>query len=115
MSIEKKKDTVVYPFIDELVEALCTTETKNFIRKHVTSESDKQTMMMFLFLYFGVELKLMDTNAESVDRLVDKLDNNTEHKTGLKYILSEIINDPVKRRACVKMFSEKMGNMFLEN
>lgn len=109
MSVQNRVD--IYPFVDELVDKLCTPETRNFIHKHVKSESDKQTFMMFIFLYFAVELKLMDTSV--VESALNKIDDNEEHKLGLKYIISEIIGNPDKRKMCVKMFGERFRHLFL--
>jgi hypothetical protein len=115
MSLQKHKNTTnditIYPFVDELVDKLCTQETREFIHKHVKSESDKQTFMMFVFLYFAVELKLMDTTV--VETALAKLDDNEEHKLGLKYIISEIIGDREKRKMCIKMFSERFRHLTL--
>jgi hypothetical protein len=99
--------TNIYPFVDELVETLCTPETKNFIHKHIENDTDKQTFLMFIFLYFTVELKLMDMSSVS-----DMTNEN--YKEGLKYIISDIIKNPDKRKVCIEMFNKKFNHLFIE-
>lgn len=95
----------IYPFIDELVETLCTQKTKTLIKKHIETDSDKQTFLMFIFLYFSIELKFIGMEGMS----------DEEHKKGLKYIMSEIIKNPEKRKQCIELFGKRFNNLFLTN
>lgn len=99
--------TEIYPFVDELVETLCTDKTKNFIRKNIENENDKHTFLMFIFLYFSIELKIL--NAPTIDITIEK------HKEGIKYIMSDIIKNPEKRKMCIEMFNSKFKNLYIKN
>lgn len=109
MSLQKRSELIeeieVYPFIDELVDSLCTPQTKNLIKKHIETDADKQTFMMFVFMYFAVELKFVENETSSSE----------EHKKGIKYIMSEIIKNPEKRQLCIELFGKRFNNLFLTN
>lgn len=76
----------VYPFIDELVDALYTDE----LNKIIDSENvqiDKKTFIMFIVMYFITRI-----NSDILD------------KDSIKYFLTDLIRTPEKRQQCIEIF-----------
>ena len=87
---EQKEITVIYnkiyPFINELVDALYTDE----LNKIIDSENvqvDKKTFIMFIVMYFVTRI-----NSEVLD------------KESIKYFLTDLIKTPEKRQQCIEIF-----------
>lgn len=92
----------IYPFIDDLVDTFYKEHLNTFIDKSIESEGDKSVFLMFIMMYFCIHLKL-------------EKDNNDVKKDNIKILMSDIINDPEKRRLCLDLFESKFHNLFLQN
>jgi hypothetical protein len=92
----------IYPFIDDLVDTFYKEHLNTFIDKSIESEGDKSVFLMFMMMYFCIHLKL-------------EKDNNDVKKDNIKILMSDIINDPEKRRLCLDLFESKFHNLFLQN
>lgn len=83
---KNKNKNKIYPFIDELVDALYTDE----LNKMIDSENvqvDKKTFIMFIIMYFVTRI-----NSDVVD------------KESIKYFLTDLIRTPEKRHQCIEIF-----------
>ena len=76
----------IYPFVDELVDALYTDE----LNKIIDSENvqvDKRTFIMFIVMYFTTRI-----HSDILD------------KESIKYFLTDLIRTPEKRQQCIEIF-----------
>jgi hypothetical protein len=87
----------IYPFINEMVDTFYTENINNLIEKSIEANSDKSIFMMFITMYFAIHLKLKDDQYK---------------KTYIKQLMSEIINDPIKRVQCIEMFESKFHDIY---
>lgn len=87
----------IYPFINEMVDTFYTENANELIEKTIQHTSDKSIFMMYITMYFAIHLKLKD-------------DENKKHY--IKQIMSEIINDPVKRSKVIEMFESKFHDIY---
>lgn len=78
----------IYPFINELVDALYTDELNNIIDSD-NVRFDKKTFLMFIIMYFVTRLY---TSHEEFS------------KDDIKLFLTNIIRNPEKRRRCIEIF-----------
>ena len=101
LNVQRKENVkkVIYPFIDELVDTFYTDETNSLIENAVSSNGDKSVFLMFVMMYFGIHLKLDNSNDQV-------------KKEQLKLMLSDIVKDHNKRQICIQMFHEKMQDIF---
>ncbi len=90
----------IYPFINEMVDTFYTENINNLIEKSIEANSDKSIFMMFITMYFAIHLKLKDDQHK---------------KNYIKQLMSEIINDPVKRVRCIEMFESKFHDLYNSN
>lgn len=84
--IEVNVTNKIYPFIDELVDALYTDS----INKIIESENvqiDKKTFLMFIVMYF-----------------VTRINSDVWDKESIKFFLTDLIKTPEKRLKCIEMF-----------
>lgn len=86
-----KQQHYIYPFVDELVDALFTKECNQLIKERIEGAYDKQVFLMFVMLYFAVHIHLEGDATE-------------DKKIAIKYIVTECVKDPVKRQKCLEMF-----------
>jgi hypothetical protein len=104
----KKNDEIqkeiikIYPFINDLVDTFYKEHLNTFIDKSIESEGDKSVFLMFVMMYFCIHLKL-------------EKENNDVKKDNIKILMSDIINDPEKRRLCLELFESKFHNLFLQS
>jgi hypothetical protein len=94
-----------YPFVNRLVDALYTDDINSTIENSIEGHYDKNILMMFVVLYFGLYL--------SIDH------PDSSNKEYIKEALSDIIRDHDKRTACLQFFCtlgifEKNENLCLE-
>lgn len=87
----------IYPFINEMVETFYNENANKLIEKSIQHNCDKSIFMMYITMYFAIHLKLKD-------------DKNKKHY--IKQIMSEIINDPLKRSKVIEMFESKFHDVF---
>jgi hypothetical protein len=83
---DNNTNTKIYPFIDELVDALYTDE----LNKIIDSENvqlDKKTFLMFIVMYFTT-----------------RIHSNILDKDSIKYFLTDLIRTPEKRQQCIEIF-----------
>lgn len=92
----------IYPFINELVDTFYKEHLNTFIDKSIESEGDKSVFLMFIMMYFCIHLKLEN-------------ENNDIKKDNIKILMSDIINDPEKRKLCLELFESKFHNLFLQS
>ena len=91
MEVNKLKK--IYPFIDELVDALYNSELNELIDKHVSSEiCDYKSFMLYIIMYFLMYLEMKSKY------------NTDELKVKLKEYMTDIIQNPEKRKMCINMF-----------
>jgi hypothetical protein len=83
-----KSSLSVYPFVDELVDALYTDEL-NAIIDSENVQVDKRTFLMFIIMYFVTRL------YASNDQL---------SKDSMKAFITDLIRNPVKRSKCIELF-----------
>lgn len=96
--VKKQTTNHVYPFVDELVNALFTQEVNDLMSKHIEGAYDKQIFIMFIMLYFGVHIHLEGEPTE-------------DKKEAIKYIVTECVRDPLKRQGCLELFSRIMPSL----
>jgi hypothetical protein len=94
--------TTIYPFINDMVDTFYTENCNKLIEKCIETETDKNTFLMFIMMYFGIHLKLSS-------------ENDIQKKYQIKTILSDLIRDPEKRRICIEMFESKFHDTFTFN
>lgn len=82
-----------YPFIEDLVDTLYTTELNNLMDNKCSTEEDKRVFIMFILMYFYTYL--------SIPLEVKK---NEEIKSELKLFLSDIIRNPEKRQIIIQLY-----------
>jgi hypothetical protein len=88
MQVAKLKEKVkIFPFIDELVDALYTDEINAIINSDNVIQ-DKRTFMMFITMYFLTRL--------NVEKNVCKVQ--------IKNFLTDLIRNPEKRIKCIQLF-----------
>ena len=100
-SIIEIKKSKIYPFINDLVDVLFTTQINNLIDTRCSTIEDKRVFMMFLMTYFYSYLCIPDCNK------------NNKIKQNLKEFLNELINNPDKRLKCIELyttFEETLSN-----
>lgn len=82
-----------YPFIEDLVNTLYTTELNNLIDNRCSTEDDKRVFIMFILMYFYTYL--------SIPKEIKK---NDDIKNELKIFLSDIIRNPDKRKTIIQLY-----------
>jgi hypothetical protein len=98
---EKDIKNEIYPFINEMVDTFYTENCNELIENSISGGYDKSIFLMFVVMYFGIHLKLENSNKE-------------EKKTQIKLLMTDFIKDPIKRNMCINIFEEKFHNSFLE-
>lgn len=106
MSLQKSTNLFVdneeiYPFINEMVDTFYTENCNELIENSISGGYDKSIFLMFVVMYFGIHLKLENSNKE-------------EKKTQIKLLMTDFIKDPIKRKMCINIFEEKFHNSFLD-
>jgi hypothetical protein len=91
----KKKNSEIFPIIDELVDSLYMKELNELIDTKCKTIDDKRVFLMFLIMYFYSYLNV----PEEIKR-----NDNYDLKSELKLFLSDIIKTPGKRRKCVDLY-----------
>lgn len=98
---EKDIKNEIYPFINDMVDTFYTDNCNELIENSISGGYDKSIFLMFVVMYFGIHLKLENSNKE-------------EKKTQIKLLMTDFIKDPIKRNMCINIFEEKFHNSFLE-
>ncbi len=91
-----------YPFIDELVDVLHSDKLNKLLSKNVQSDSDKSIFMMFVVVYFIINLKLRTSS----------IGEDPFNKQKIKDIMSSVIGDAHKRKACLDLFESHFRQFF---
>lgn len=84
----ESKKYKIYPFIDDLVNALYTDELNSIIESD-NVQFDKRTFLMFIIMYFGTRLYATNENIS---------------KSDIKIFLTNMIRNPDKRIKCIELF-----------
>ena len=95
------KNNEVFPFIDQMVNIFYNDQINELLNDSITGGYDKSIFLMFVVMYFGIHLKLENKNKD-------------EKKQQIKYLMTEFIKDPVKRKMCIDIFRDKFHDSFLE-
>ena len=108
--VAKNKNSKVYPFVDQLVDTLYCDNINNIINDKIQTDMDKSIFMMFVLMYFVVNIKLQS----AIDNQQLKSDN-VQTKEHIKNIMTHIIADGEKRKACLQMFESYFRQFFNKN
>lgn len=94
--------TIIYPFIDEMVDTFYNDQSNALIERAIESNQDKSIFMMYVMMYFGIHLKLEKENDEV-------------KKEQIKVLMTDLIRDPEKRKFCIEIFESRFHNAFVES
>ena len=82
-----------YPFVEELVDILYTTELNDLIDARCETEEDKKVFIMFILTYFYTFLSI-PTDIKKTDEL----------KSELKLFITDLIRNPEKRYNIIQLY-----------
>jgi hypothetical protein len=94
--------TIIYPFIDEMVDTFYNDQSNALIERAIESRQDKSIFMMYVMMYFGIHLKLERENDEI-------------KKEQIKVLMTDLVRDPEKRKFCIELFENRFHNAFVES
>lgn len=97
----KKENTKLYisPLINDLVDAIDTDKMNNIIGKYIDVESEKSIFLMFAMTVMVYQVQLYNKN------IMDK-------KEVMKYLLTDIFRDNIKRKVCLELFERNFRQLF---
>ena len=112
LDLQQNKNIIkqkIYPFIDEMVEAFYNDDSNNLIKKVIETVNDKSIFLMFVMMYYSIQVSLKDTD-------IDKYNTNKEmKKSHIKFLMNELIQDPEKRKFCIEVFASKFQDIIKTN
>lgn len=89
---QKTQSKIIYPFINELVDVLYTSQIHELVDSKCHTDEDRRVFMMYLLTYFYTYMQIPS------EMKTDDI------KIELKKFLSDIIKNPDKRKVCIDLF-----------